>query len=339
MDNMHKEIGNIHSKSENEDLQEINAHSIPSSTVSQPWWRGVANSASPEVILVESTSKSTQAQLPDVGERTRTQESQADDGLDEVVGVSKEVQTTVPLQSGSDGHEQQHVSSAVPPTGGECLLQQNQLDLVGHSVVCTSYPYSEPYSRGVMTTYGTQALVHPHLLGMHQTRMTLPLEMVEEPVYVNAKQYHGILRRRQSRAKAELEKKLIRVRKPYLHESRHQHAMRRARGCGGRFLNTKKLQNNENGAGFDPLPSNCTANLDFSGAQKEMKGLQEQQMQEAHTSNDKAKDRNRYKHHQGFRLSTFYPLPGERGEEGDGSCQQWGSIPVNRAPHRALTIQ
>ncbi|KAL3632460.1 hypothetical protein CASFOL_025444 [Castilleja foliolosa] len=69
----------------------------------------------------------------------------------------------------------------------------------------------------------------------------------EAPIYVNAKQYHAILRRRYLRAKQMIENRVSRVRKPYLHKSRHLHALRRARGSGGRFLNTKKLDNNAAG--------------------------------------------------------------------------------------------
>ncbi|KAE8125219.1 hypothetical protein FH972_020052 [Carpinus fangiana] len=99
----------------------------------------------------------------------------------------------------------------------------------GQPMIYTKYPYADQ-CYGVFPTCGTQIPGRVMLLSMTTD---------DGPIYVNAKQYHGIIRRRQSRAKAVLENKVARVRKPYMHESRHLHAMRRPRGCGGRFLNAK----------------------------------------------------------------------------------------------------
>ncbi|KAL3851528.1 hypothetical protein ACJIZ3_013410 [Penstemon smallii] len=126
---------------------------------------------------------------------------------------------------------------------------------VGNAMAQTAYPYPDPYYRSIFAPYDTQPypaqpypaqpMVHLQLMGIQQAGVPLPSDAVEEPVFVNAKQYHGIMRRRQSRAKAELENKLAKSRKPYLHESRHLHALKRARGNGGRFQKKNDNQQKE----------------------------------------------------------------------------------------------
>ncbi|XVF74349.1 hypothetical protein PTKIN_Ptkin13bG0103200 [Pterospermum kingtungense] len=127
----------------------------------------------------------------------------------------------------------------------ECVFPPSQVDY-SKSIAHIPLHYAEPYFNGmVAAAYGPQAMQihHPQMIAMLPARVQLPMELAgDEPIYVNAKQYRAILRRRQYRAKLEAQNKLIKVRRPYLHESRHLHALQRARGSGGRFLNTKKLQ-------------------------------------------------------------------------------------------------
>ncbi|KAF8210072.1 CCAAT-binding transcription factor (CBF-B/NF-YA) subunit B-domain-containing protein [Mycena galopus ATCC 62051] len=77
----------------------------------------------------------------------------------------------------------------------------------------------------------------------------------EEPLYVNAKQYFRILKRRVARARLEELHRLSRQRKPYLHESRHKHAMRRPRGPGGRFLTAEEIAAQRSPTGDEAGPS------------------------------------------------------------------------------------
>ncbi|KAK6917076.1 Nuclear transcription factor Y subunit A, partial [Dillenia turbinata] len=203
-------------------------------------------------------------------------------------------------------HSETSIHSATPATasthpGIENSAVQYATQPLGvtHSMAPVPFPYPDPYYRSIFAPYDTQSypaqtypgqpMVHMQLMGIQQAGVPLPSDAVEEPVFVNAKQYHGILRRRQSRAKAESENKIFKSRKckcivkliffiamltrepddhdtgkvPYLHESRHLHALRRARGCGGRFLNAKKNENQQNEvASSDKSQQNINLNSD-----------------------------------------------------------------------------
>ncbi|XP_038883162.1 nuclear transcription factor Y subunit A-7-like [Benincasa hispida] len=175
---------------------------------------------------------------------------------------------------------QNHSSSVINGLNQPSIATPNQYVTstqigAGHAMAPAAYPYPDPYYRSIFTPYepqpyppqpyGGQPMVHLQLMGIQQAGVPLPTDAVEEPVFVNAKQYHGILRRRQSRAKAESENKALKSRKPYLHESRHLHALRRARGCGGRFLKSNKNENHQNEvASGDKSQPNINLNSDRS---------------------------------------------------------------------------
>uniref|UniRef100_A0A5B7ANE3 Nuclear transcription factor Y subunit n=1 Tax=Davidia involucrata TaxID=16924 RepID=A0A5B7ANE3_DAVIN len=173
---------------------------------SVPWWSGLdSQSAYGESF---GQLKSSSMERPTSGDQL-TATKQAERGTEQGLVKGNTTQFTIfPVAHSSDCKSSEKgqkppqlqtaisLQSAPPAYRGRFELGFDQ------PMICAKYPCGDQFY-GVFSTYG------PQITG----RIMLPLNSHDGPIYVNAKQYHGIIRRRRSRAKAEMENKVLRVRK------------------------------------------------------------------------------------------------------------------------------
>ncbi|KAF7551696.1 hypothetical protein G7Z17_g4823 [Cylindrodendrum hubeiense] len=136
---------------------------------------------------------------------------------------------------GANTKKASHQSPHINNTSQEYSRRMSQVTSPGVPNAQTMMSHAGPRS-GIAPPQITQAQMQ------HPQSPEVPTGIEESPLYVNAKQFHRILKRRVARQRLEEQLRLTpKGRKPYLNESQYNHDMRRPRGPGGRFLTAEEV--------------------------------------------------------------------------------------------------
>ena len=153
--------------------------------------------------------------------------------LDAPSGVKYQVSANV----AHDPRESLNTSWQLQLLPSEVLAQQGQQIACQRHIIQQSQNPSSVHSEPVK--HDATCLIQHSLPPQRCLPQQYRLEQHQQPpIYVNAKQFHRILKRRVARKNLQPRST---VPKPYLHESRHVHAMTRPRGRGGRFLTADEI--------------------------------------------------------------------------------------------------
>lgn len=157
--------------------------------------------------------------------------------------ITNHLNTHVSHDARTQAHNQERYEAEANHASSQAQIQNHS----NQSMVGSGYPnpnFSVDAALQSIQAAGFQPQAFNQMMMTPSSTMVVnaPAPDSEEPLYVNAKQYHRILKRRQARAAMDSDNKITKARKKYMHESRHKHALRRPRGPGGRFLTSAEMK-------------------------------------------------------------------------------------------------